>query len=456
MIHVLSYGIFYAISIIILIYLLIVVKYKLSYPFWNKLHGFHTYQWWYWLKGEQLLDLNPLPRETKYYKKEYKTLCLNDIVIDNNDTVSNTIDFINKYFMNYDDAIYSIQHKQLENIQTKNTYITLCENEKNSILEGNLGQTMGGCIVSIPILLWSSQLKTSSFRHKSSMGTKYNNESKKEFIRVNYVDFLCVHPTLRKKDKASTLIYTHLTNTTWVENKTANVMPIPLYLFKNEGFKTKALVPVLSYNAYVIDLEKITLQNCSANLAILGRNSFKCVYLDPSNKKLLNDCLDFIYDITIMEKCNIAFLSIFTKDVLIKHILSNDIIVFCLMRHNTLHGMYFFKNIHSLIEKKKYEFSCLSSINIISSRETNKEFVYGFKIACVLCKTRLNNLLCAQDAEKYSYDLCCVEEMSHNYTIIRSTGIDRREKHSYKLPISYYSYNGLIHPKHPKNSFILT
>lgn len=421
------------IVIVIVLNILIILWYKIKYPFWNKLNAFHNYKWWYWFYRNQIFNNNKLTRESKYYNTNYLTKPLNDI---KDGDLDNIVVFINKYFMNYTDAVYSISEKQLSIIKSKQTFITY-----NNIDDG-IDDGIDGCILSMPFFMWCKGLE-------HSFGKKYKNNIN-SFIPIHYVDYLCVHKNQRRKNKASKLIYTHLLNTT---NFVSNNKTIPFFLFKNEGFKTRALKPIVEYNGYVINLENTTLENCNINFNILKNDSCSCVQIDPSNTKLLNDCITILYNLDEMERCGFKFITLFTKEILINHIKNKEIIVYCLMANNIITGLYFFKNIHSLINNKTYEFVCCGSLNL--SNKTGKSFVYAFKIACVLCKNYLNHAG-ENESNTYSYDLCCIEEVSHNYEIIRSVGINTIQKYAYKIPIAYYNYNGIIHKQNPKNVFVLS
>lgn len=449
----------YIIGSLVVTYILVIARYKIKYPFWSKLPAFHKTKFLYWLKSEQILDVKPLTRERNYYHRTYKTECLNDVT---EETMNDVVGFINNEYMNYNDAVYSITATQLNNIKTKNTFITHYHGDGcdrgDRCNGGNRGkdvdESLGGCIISLPFMMWSKPWNNPA----SQLGNKYRH-SKNDLLNINYVDYLCIHKNQRKTDKASSLIYTHLAN---CGDKSMKNYRLPLFLFKNEGFKTSALVPIVDYHGYVIDLEDVTIERCTVNLSVLNKESCTCVHVDPSNVKLINECVTCIYDLDILEKLHFNFVALFPKEVLITHIKTNEIIVFCLLRKNTICGFYFFKNIHSLIDKQKYEFVCIGSLELSKKKkqsdvDNNMPFIYGFKIACVLCKNYLNGLFCQKDKDgesKTSYDLCCIEELSHNYNIIHATSIGK--KHKYKIPIAYYSYNGLIHTKHQKNAFILS
>lgn len=442
----------------VVIHTLSVVVYKIRYPFWSKLSGFHTFRWWYWLYKQTILDSVALTRESKYFNTEYVTAPFN-IEFDK-ETFNNFIAFINKHYMNYNDAVYSISSAQLESVYSSTAFLTLCYDiNATATAEAEAGSLspIKGSLLSIPFLMWCKD-----FKLHGNVKLKYETGNN-EFLKINYVDYLCVDEKHRRANVASSIIYTHLANVKSridemrSDNKYINNYDKiqDIYLFKNEGFATKALVPVVDYNGYVIDLDNVALNACSDNIAMLNTYKCDCVRLDPSNTALLNTAMENIYSISKYADYGFDFVSLFPKEIFINHVKSTDVVIYCLMERNTLIGLYLFKDIHSLIDNKTYEFISFCSLNFKHKRTPYYQpFIYGFKLACVLCRIYLTTLRCSNT--KYSYGLCCVEEISHNYTIITKVGLNSNNKHKYKIPLRYYTYNGLIHTKQPSKILIIS
>lgn len=436
------------IVVIIIIQTLVILFYKAKNPFWNKLNGFHKYKWWNWFYKQQLVNTNSLTRESKYYKKTCNTFKLDDTI--DTKILSDIIDFVNKNYMNYTDAKYSINKRHFEDIYSKTTYITIYDNKESDDI-----YHINGTIISIPFLFWCKNFLIPEYGM-----TKYK-VNNNVFINIHYVDYLCVEEKQRNKNIAAYLIYSHLVN---VKNNIGNLQKEnlclsnydtikELFLFKNEGFKTKSLVPVVEYNGYVIDLEKCTIISCKDNISVLKKYNCKCIQLIPSNNELLDDIINIVYNPNNFDDYGFELVSLFPKEIMMKHVLSNHVIIYCLFEQSTLIGIYFFKNINSLIDNSKYEFISCCSLNLQNKlNKYNPPFIYGFKLACVLCKNYLNTTYCANT--NYSYDLCCVEEISHNYNIITKANI--HNKYKYKIPLSYYTYNGLIHTKKPSSIVIIS
>lgn len=436
----------YIVTVFIIINILNIVTYKIKYPFWSKLSGFHTYQWWYWIHGQTIVNSIKLSNKNKYYNNDYVTEHFNTRCTD--DILNNFIAFINKEYMNYNDAVYSISKIQLESVFSPTSFVTLCydDGEKSSLK---------GTLLSIPFLMWCK-----NFKINNNMKMKYDTGDN-DLLQINYVDYLCVSKHHRRSNVASSIIYTHLTNVEHhVDNlKSKNIYASnydkiqDIYLFKNEGFSTKALVPVVDYNGYVIDLDNVTLNECGANIEVLNTYKCRCVHLDPNNTSLLNTAIDSIYSTNNYGEYSFEFVSLFTKEIFINHVKSVDIVVYCLIEKDALIGLYLFKDIHSLIDNKTYEFVSCCSLNLKNKSDRHyKPFIYGFKISCVLCSDYLTTLRCSNT--KYSYGLCCVEEISHNYNIITKVGLNNKNK--YVIPFRYYTYNGIIHTKHPSKILIIS
>jgi hypothetical protein len=460
--------ILYTILILIFIYICHFLYYKIKHPFWSILPAFHKRKLWYWFLDEQIINYSNLSRESKYYNYTYKTTHIPLINEENTDVINNVVSFINMYFLNYSDAMFSISNTQIDNITRTGTYLTITECDKD----------IHGCIVSYPVLFWCKNMKYNELYVPLNKKYKnYDDYKKKDiqhkcndtFMHSNYVDYLCIHEKYRNHNKAAILIYTHITNILDSVNKNAlnkiqTDYVLPLFLFKNEGILNTSLVPIIKYNGYVIDLDNITLNNCLVNLDVLKKESSECILLNGSTAHIINSFIDIIFNTRLMDDCGFNIIFMFTKEMLLKQLNTNEIIVYCITTNGICSGYYIFKNIHSLIDNTSFEFECIASID--TSYKNNKgtisnSFIFGFKIACVLCKTMLNNLYIKTlpdekniNTKEASYKLCCIEETSHNYHIIHMSNIYKR--HKYNIPLAYYSYNGLIHTKKPQNVFIIS
>jgi len=441
----------YVIITITIIWIIIILSFKFKYPFWSKMDAFHTYKWWYWLYNEQFINNKQLTRECKYFNNSFKFNNLT-YIIENNNFLNNLVEFINEYYMNYNDAKYNINNSHIQQIVNKHGYITTVSVKNKNFNETNNtneGENLQGCIISIPIYFWCNNFKN-TFINKQLKYPQNNDE----FININYVDFLCVSDKHRKKEIASQLIYTHLTNMYEDQKNTHNTKNAiySMVLFKNEGFKTKSLVPIVEYNGYIVNMNSLAIEQCRENITILEKSNMKCVHVEPQNKLLLMSCINNLYDINVIKKSGFNFASLFTKKTLINIINNNDLLVYCLIKEDKPQCFYFFKNIHSLIDTISYEFMCIASIDLNYNKRCSKEFIYGFKIASVMCMNQLNELYCTNTDK--SYDICCIEELSHNFNIIHSTSI--QHNHKYKIPLTYYSYNAIIHTKKPNEILIIS
>lgn len=413
-----------------------IVYWRIRSPFWTKLPAFQCYKWHYWFMNPQFISKTALLREGHYYNKNVITIPLTQLLETKelkslNPSSLNTLvlKHINQNYLNYDDVIYTISNNDLHSINRTHSLISYLKTESDEI---------DASIISYPCLLFS----TPSFHMKTEK--KYFKN--KDFVETNCVDYLCVKQTMRKKRIAPQLIYSHISN---ADNSSETPFSC---IFKNEGFKTPSLVPFVSYTCYIYDGSSI--ENIQHNIRILSLNNVSCVELNPLNKTELHKVLATLYD-TLRNDNYFNTIILPHRDTLINYLNNNIISIFILIDKEGNHkGYYIFKDIHSLVDNKDYEYVCLASVDLTYpiERKLSIDFKYGFKIACFLCKTKFNQLY--KPTENTSYSLCCVEEIAHNYLILRDNNMI--QKCSYTIPMYYYTYNILLHTHKPERVFIFT
>ena len=429
--------IIYSIAFCIFIQSIILLRYKFKYVFWGRIPAYHTYQWWYRFMDEQLINKKKwvgMSKDSRYYIHptpihSKQNLTLTTLKLED-DTIKDIVNYINIHFMNYSDARFNIDYPQLSQI--------ISPYSKLSALKEN--NTMRGCIISIPFTLWLACYKKHQWSHSiESQTTKYKNP---DTIQCHYVDYLCVDKKHRKQNYASNLIYSHCLNT--ISNNEVIVNDLqPCFIFKNEGFKTNALKPFVEYKSHVIELTSLTMNDCIENIQVVSEQGMNCLVINENkDQNYLSDCITKLYN---LNKTNIFMcIGLISKEQFIMMVKNNDLVVVCLLEHHEPRGYYFFKNIHSLIESKTNEFECLASVDLsyTTNNQCSKAFIYGFKIACIQSRDFLSSVTTGIS----SFNLCCIESISHNYFILRETNLIRKVIHTI-IPMAYYSFNGLIHQK---------
>ena len=202
--------------IITSIIILLIVIYKLKFPFWSKQPVFHFHNLRYWLFPPGIIQ-HDKPKKNKFYDNK---IFFNTYL--NTPTLKKALfaTFIKKHYMPHKKEKYSPPQKGVLNYfksHNKNAYISMMYSKTNR----------------------KKLLGTMSTRPLDC----YINNNK---LTLQYVDFLCVHKKYRKKGLAPKIIYTHYVNS-------RNSDDTVVFLFKREG-ATTAIVPLTTYNNYLFDI----------------------------------------------------------------------------------------------------------------------------------------------------------------------------------------------------------
>ena len=237
-IHILS-----LISLIIIIYLIIALYLKCKMPFWSKQPVFHIYNLLYWLNPPGIISYNS-PLISKYVDllniKTYKV----DDEDERKALFTSICNFIkDNYIKDKKNTNYSPTQSEIINyLQGSNhsSYFTVYQEKKllfnKSVPETEIDEIIG-VISARPLYVRIKQKKL--FTKKNIMFPTY------------YVDNLCVLPTYRKKNIASSIIATHY------YNLRKNNKIIQTCLFKREG-ELNSIVPLVTFNTYCIQTNYFT------------------------------------------------------------------------------------------------------------------------------------------------------------------------------------------------------
>tara|TARA_B100000900_G_C20583540_1_gene718578 strand:- start:200 stop:1240 length:1041 start_codon:yes stop_codon:yes gene_type:complete len=237
-------------------------------------------------------------------------------------------------------------------------------------------------------------------------------------MNIYYIDFLCVHKNKRKKGLASNIIYSHAVN---MYDTIKNMV----YIFKREG-ALSSYVPLTIYNCYIFDTK-----HWVKNVTFIGKQYNICSVSDTH----LGVFKDLIVDIKQSTLFNCVYHPyVGNLDLLIKN---KNLFVFMLMSNDVCIACYVYKN-----NSMKYDGKI--SIDLIASYSNTSDdiFVMGY----------LNTL--KKLYSEIKYDLLLVENISHNYIILKN--ILERYSYLHKSTMGYYYYNYANRPVYSKDVFCIT
>jgi len=375
--------ILYIIYILIIIYFLFVAFIKFKFRFWANQPVFHVYNFLYWIYPCGVIQVKQ-PPITNFYDNKILTRKWQDFSYIKKELFYNLIKshFLNKKKEKYNPPRYAVM--DYFNEHNNNCYLSLLK-KNNIIISG---------ITSRPL----------------------NATLNKNNIIVNYVDFLCIHKSYRKKGLAQNIIYSHYFNVR--KDKTSSI-----FLFKREG-SINFIVPLTIYIANVFSLKY--LKDLDLNLL----SDTTCHLVNNLNFSLF---LNFFQEIKNNFKCFI------TPDVShIKHLVSKKLLfIFLIMKGTKPIATYIYRIPFITYEKKQ-------SIELISSYykpEYYDEYIKSFKNTINLINKQL------------SIDILILEKISNNIDL--NNFLIQKYSILWKCPMAYFLYNFYNKPFYPNDVFLI-
>ena len=236
-------------------------------------------------------------------------------------------------------------------------------------------------------------------------------------LSISYFDYLCVHDKYRKKGLASKQIYTHYIKSRKLGNN-------PIFIYKSY-VRPRINVPLTIFNTYIMSSrpwERVNMQLPNTiSTHIVGSHNCELV-------------IHFMKEIKQNFKCVIT-----PKTFHLTNFIKNEIIIpTILMDGQTVVGATFFRYNGLTIDDNKM-IECVASY----CRESHKEI---FK------KSLSNSIVLLQ--RKYKFSIIAIENISHNYYLIKRLLERNIPKRIYST--GYYFYNFAYTPFFSPNVFILS
>lgn len=382
----------YIILLIIFVYCLYYISFRLTVPFWSRQPVFHLHNILYWINPPGVIEKD-LKIDYKYYDSTIEFLEINKL---SDKTMNEFHKFINDEYLPGQFESYKPSKKAI-------TSSLLNHNDKSYIS-----------------LKYSFDVENNKFINKkiiASMTTipiicHINNKK----MNVVFTDFMCVAKKFRKKNIAANIIYTHNYNTR-LKNHGA------IGMFKGEG-KVTLVTPITIYNTYLFDLSY-----WPKNPKFIA-NNIKLVLIDDTNFKILIHYLDYIKSqFECYFQVNIENLRGLIKEqiIYITIVLSDDKPYGCMMFRNSFTS---YDNKNSL--------ECYGScFNMVSKTAIQ----YLFYNSLLMIKNKLD------------FNFIWIENISHNNKILDT--IFKHHTPKARTTISYYFYNYANRPFLSKSVLLL-
>lgn len=231
-----------AFAIIVILVLSIKATIAIKWPFWTKQPVFHYWNAALWLKPDRLI--NPMPTLSKTSRYYDRTVAFEEVGDASPETIAEFCELVRAHFMRSKEVDFS---PSPSNILAHFKYHL--SPSHIAYLKQPITNVILGAITGRPLNCYFSETS----RQGQVTSTR---------IPLNYVDYLCVDTSHRKKNVAPRLIYTYYMNLCETTN-TAQVC-----LFKREG-DTHFIVPLCAYMTHGFSLDKLFY-----NLRIRRRTAF--------------------------------------------------------------------------------------------------------------------------------------------------------------------------------------
>jgi hypothetical protein len=419
------YLITYFFAFIILSIILFFVYVRIKFRFWALQPVFHIYDVYYWFFNVGIINKD-LPLKNRYTNfKNIKTISF-DILSKQNikdftllvqlnylrnkeNTFIPRQDNILPYFTGHNDKSFCSFYWEPELIMDSKT--------NNMIPSEKLIGVITGRPITVTFLKRNPETKETNSNPLALTSLKPLNgslalTSLKPFLKVYYIDYLCVDKNYRKKGIAEQLIQTHEYNQSHL-NKGISVS-----LFKREDELT-GIVPLTVYKSYCFNMRN---WNCPEPL-------------DPKMTLLQGDKQNMYYFYNFIKekerekegKWQLTILPDMSN--LMELISSKNMFISMILIDGNIEAAFIFKKSCTYIEKEKEVICCIASI-YNKSKMQEDEFIRGFKVSLWTIIERTEN-------KKFHY--LTVEDTSDNGCIIRN--IERKTHPTVISPTAYFFYN---------------
>ena len=243
--------IYYFIILIILLYLIYIVYIKVKYPFWSIQPVYHKYDTLYKWKKPHIIDKLPL------LNKYCNFLAVKTSVFDelSNEDKQIIVNFINTHYLRTTNVNY---------IPTLESFNTQFSNHSLSSFISTYTQPK--MLINYETQKYIDSKEILAVITSRPVYITINNTN----IVANYIDYMCVHESYRKKGFAEEIIQTHNFNQC---QKNKNVV---ISLFKHEDINS-CIKPVVEYYTYAYLKVKVNKLHPSINIFLVTPQSFTLI-----------------------------------------------------------------------------------------------------------------------------------------------------------------------------------
>ena len=390
----------YILLFVIVIYVLLYIKFRITHRFWAIQPVFHIHNLKYWISPPGIIQHGLLPINKYYNPMNIDVFKYSEI---NSVQEDDIIQLIKNNYLREKDVVYSPTKENITSHFKKHNhacYVAMY-NSNNMLIDYKNKKSV---IQNKPLSVLTSRPFYVSL-YKNNLVT-------------NYVDYLCVDKKYRKKNIAPQTIYTYAVELRKKEH--SNIT----FLFKREHELT-LIVPLVTYNSLLYDTFY-----WSSNVKF--PLPYKISRINSGNFPLIIRSFDQIKDkFDCFIHSNINNIQSLVEN--------NTIIPFVIHNGDDVKCIYFYRNPYVSIGDSVV-------IDLVASVLLDEDFDEFFELGFI--KTFLE--LKRDDA---NIKFLNIELISHNHMIMKT--IRKYQQPISQSPCSYYFYNFAIRPLLHNQVFIL-
>jgi hypothetical protein len=395
----------------LLIFTIIFLYIKLTYPFWNTQPVFHTYDFWrYWVKS-------PFPIQYRYpVKTKYCNFKNVETVEYLEATDSQKKDFINLlqcYYIPDENALFVFNLENLDAYMTGHSYPSYL-----SFYKEDFYTTVG----KNPIITDSTVIDTL----KKPVGCISARTidilfSKEQYMKAYYWEFICI-----KREKADKYLSRQLIQTQEYRQRQQNMdfilasrdpyeTPISASIFKKEVDLCEGIVSLVEYDTKICVIRNEPLKKLPPHFVLI---------------EIGGENIDLLIDFLEISKTNFEVFGLAEISNLVGLIQKRLLMVYCIQKAKDVYAAYFFRDSRTQYDGKGVMICLCGSINNCNSLDL---FYMGFlqSLRAILKKIPL-------------FQLLSIENISNSSIIYERYGGELVG--NYKS--AYYLYNYVV-PKQP-------
>ena len=393
----------YLIIILIILYVIFTIYFKIKNQFWSRQPVFHFHNIFYWFFPPGIIQ-HSLPILNKFYN----TGILFDKYANANETKKNDMFNLIRY--------HYLQKKNLQYHPTQNAIFPYFENHfLPSFVSLMYKKTPNIDVKNKQIIPMNKLISLMTTRPLECTLDKKN-------MILYYVDYLCVHTQHRKQGNAPQIIYTHYAKMRYNDKK--NI----IFLFKREGQMT-SIVPLTTYYTYGFHIKYWKYKSPR-------QGNIQNILISKSTIDLFHH-----FSKIIKENCRCFIAPCLSN---LETLIDNNLIyIFLLLKNDNPIACYVFRNPYTsykIQDVQKNSIDCIASY--CDHKEDNKTVFIEYFYQCVFTMAQTLHTECL-----------IIENISDNNIIIQN--IFKKNKPIIKSPTAYYFYNFAYRPFLSPNVFLL-